>query len=94
MRIVDIVAEVGGDLDVLVIGVGAQPRSRSVTRAGVVVTPELLQRVAAMPATRRHTAWGFRWRAALANMIVPREQQCYPRSVPPAEKFQHEVEQQ
>jgi len=34
VRIVDIVAEVGGDLDVLVIGVGAQPRSRSVTKAG------------------------------------------------------------
>jgi hypothetical protein len=54
----------------------------------VVVTPELLQRVAAMPATRRHTAWGFRRRAALANMVIPREQQCYPRSVLPAEKFQ------
>ena len=55
---------------------------------GVVVTSELLQRVAAMPATRKHTAWGFRRRAALANMVIPREQQCYPRSVLPAEKFQ------
>ena len=55
---------------------------------GVVVTRELLQRVAAMPATRKHTAWGFRRRAALANMVIPREQQCYPRSVLPAEKFQ------
>ena len=40
---------------------------------GVVVTRELLQRVAAMPATRRHTAWGFRRRAALANMVIPRD---------------------
>jgi hypothetical protein len=32
-------------------------------------------------------AWGFRRRAALANMVIPREQQCYPRSVLPAEKF-------
>ena len=44
--------------------------------------------LAAMPATRRHTAWGFRRRARLANMVIPREQQCYPRSVLPAEKFQ------
>ena len=55
---------------------------------GVVVTSELLQRVTAMPATRKHTAWGFRRRAALANMVIPREQQCYPRSVLPAEKFE------
>jgi hypothetical protein len=48
---------------------------------GVVVTSELLQRVAAMPVTRKHTAWGFRRRAALANMVIPREQQCYPSSV-------------
>ena len=61
---------------------------------GVVVTRELLQRVAAMPARRKHTAWGFRRRAALANMVIPREQQCYPRSVLPEEKFQHEEEQQ
>ena len=47
---------------------------------GVVVTPELLQRVAAMPPTTKYTAWGFRRRAALANMVIPREQQCYPRS--------------
>ena len=40
---------------------------------GVVVTSELLQRVAAMPATRKHTAWGFRRRAALANYTIPRE---------------------
>ena len=52
---------------------------------GVVVTSELLQRVAAMPATRKHTAWGFRRRAALASFL-----QTYPRSVLPAEKFQHE----
>jgi hypothetical protein len=49
---------------------------RSVTKA--LVTSELLQRVAAMPATRKHT--GFRRRAALANMVISREQQCYPRS--------------
>ena len=55
---------------------------------GVVVTRELLQRVAAMPATRRHTAWGFRRRAALANYTIPREQQCYPRSALPASKFE------
>ena len=55
---------------------------------GIVVTSELLQRVAAMPATRKHTAWSFRRRAALANMAIPREQQCYPRSVLPAEKFE------
>ena len=55
---------------------------------GVVVTRELLQRVAAMPATRKHTAWGFCRRAALANMVIPREQQCYPRSVLPASKFE------
>jgi hypothetical protein len=55
---------------------------------GVVVTSELLQRVAAMPPRRKHTAWGFRRRAALANMVIPREQQCYPRSVLPAEKFE------
>src|SRR6516165_9856505 len=60
---------------------------------GVVVTRELLQRVAAMPATRKHTAWGFRRRAALANMVIPREQQCYPRSVLPAEKFQQQEEE-
>jgi len=40
---------------------------------GVVVTSELLRRVAAMPATRKHTAWGFRRRAALANYTIPRE---------------------
>jgi hypothetical protein len=57
---------------------------------GVVVTRELLQRVAAMPATRKHTAWGFRRRAVLASMVIPREQQCYPRSVLPAEKFQQQ----
>ena len=55
---------------------------------GVVVTRELLQRVAAMPPTRKYTAWGFRRRAALASFLIPREQQCYPRSVLPAEKFQ------
>ena len=55
---------------------------------GVVVTSELLQRVAAMPATRKHTAWGFRRRAALANYTIPREQQCYPRSALPASKFE------
>jgi hypothetical protein len=55
---------------------------------GVVVTSELLRRVAAMPATRRHTAWGFRRRAALANTVIPREQQCYPRSALPASKFE------
>ena len=55
---------------------------------GIVVTSELLQRVAAMPATRRHTAWSFRRRAALANMVIPREQQCYPRSALPASKFE------
>jgi hypothetical protein len=55
---------------------------------GVVVTSELLRRVAAMPATRRHTAWSFRRRAALANMVIPREQQCYPRSALPASKFE------
>jgi hypothetical protein len=60
-----------------------------------VVTRELLQRVAALPVTRRHTAWGFRRRGALANMVIPREQQCYPRSALPAEKFQQrEGEQQ
>jgi hypothetical protein len=48
-----------------------------------------------MPATRKHTAWGFRRRAALANYTIPREQQYYPRSVLPAEKFQQrEGEQQ
>ena len=56
---------------------------------GVVV----MQRVAAMPATRKHTAWGFRRRAALASMVIPREQQCYPRSVLPAEKFQQQEEE-
>ena len=70
----------------------AQPRSRG--HQGVVVTRELLQRVAAMPATRKHTAWGFRRRAALANMVLPREQQCYPRSVLPVEKLQQEEDQQ
>ena len=55
---------------------------------GVVVTPELLQRVAAMPVTRKHTAWGFRRRAALASFLIQREQQTYPRSVLPREKFQ------
>ena len=55
---------------------------------GVVVTRELLQRVAAMPVRRKHTAWDFRRRAALANMVIPSEQQCYPSSVLPAEKFQ------
>jgi hypothetical protein len=54
---------------------------------GVVVTSELLQRVAATPATRKHTAWGFRRRAALANYAIRREQQCYPSSALPAEKF-------
>ena len=54
---------------------------------GVVVTSELLRRVAAMPVNpaRKHTAWGFRRRAALASFL-----QTYPRSVLPAEKFQHE----
>ena len=66
------------------------PKTIALGHQGVVVTSELLQRVAAMPATRRHTAWGFRRRAALANMVIPREQQCYPRSVLPAEKFQQQ----
>jgi hypothetical protein len=60
-------------------------RARSLQ--GVVVTSELLQRVAAMPATRKHSAWGFRGRAALANMVIAR-QQCYPRSALPASKFE------
>jgi hypothetical protein len=55
---------------------------------GAVVTSELLQRVAAMPPTRKYTAWGFRRRAALANMVISREQQCYPRSALPASKFE------
>ena len=59
---------------------------------GVVVTRELLQRVAAMPVTRKHTAWGFRRRAALASLLIPREQQCYPRSVLPADKSEKEGE--
>jgi len=84
VRIVDIVAEVGGDLDVPDIGVTAQPPI-ALANQGVVVTSELLQRVAAMPATRKHTAWGFRRRAALANMVIPREQRCYPRSALPAD---------
>jgi hypothetical protein len=53
-----------------------------------VVTSELLRRVAAMPATRKYTAWGFRRRAALASFLIPREKQCYPRSVLPPEKFE------
>jgi hypothetical protein len=55
---------------------------------GVVVTSELLRRVAAMPVTRKHTAWGSRRRAALANYTIPRQQQCYPRSALPASKFE------
>src|SRR6516165_10171180 len=55
---------------------------------GVVVTSELLRRVMSMPVNRKHTAWGFRRRAALANMVIPREQQCYPRSALPASKFE------
>jgi hypothetical protein len=43
---------------------------------GVVVTSELLRRVAAMPPTRKYTAWAFRRRAALASFLIPREQQC------------------
>ena len=44
---------------------------------GVHVSPELLQRVLSMPVNpaRKHTAWGFRRRAALANMVIPRERQ-------------------
>jgi hypothetical protein len=57
---------------------------------GVHVTPELLQRVAAMPARRKHTAWGPQRRAALASFLIQREQQTYPRPVLPAEKFKHE----
>jgi hypothetical protein len=64
----------------------------ALSHQGVVVTRELLRRVAAMPATRKHTAWGFRRRAALANMVIPREQQCYPRSALPASKFKQEGE--
>jgi hypothetical protein len=59
----------------------------------VVVTSELLQRIAAMPVTRKHTAWGFRRRAALANMVVSREQQCYPRGVY-RDKFSAEGDEQ
>jgi hypothetical protein len=59
---------------------------------GVVVTSELLRRVAAMPVTRKHTAWGFHRRAALANMVIPREQHCYPRSALPASKFEQRGE--
>jgi hypothetical protein len=67
----------------------------AIANLGVVVTPELLSRVLSMPANpaRRHTAWGFRRRAALANMVIPREQQCYPRSVLPAEKFQQQEDE-
>jgi hypothetical protein len=61
---------------------------RCLGHQGVVVTRELLQRVAAMPPTRKYTAWGFRRRAALASFLIPREQQCYPRSVLPASKFE------
>ena len=57
---------------------------------GVVITSELLKRVAAMPVTRKHTAWGFRRRAALASFLIQREQQTYPRSVLPREKIQRE----
>jgi len=59
---------------------------------GVVVTSELLARVMAMPVNpaRKHTAWGFRRRAALASFLIQREQQTYPRSVLPREKFEHE----
>jgi len=54
---------------------------------GVVVTSELLARVMSMPVNpaRKHTAWGFRRRAALASFL-----QTYPRSVLPAEKFQQQ----
>ena len=66
------------------------PKTLALGHQGVVVTSELLQRVAAMPATRRHIAWGFRRRAALASFLIQREQQTYPRSVLPREKFEHE----
>jgi len=63
------------------------PKTLALGHQGVVVTSELLRRVAAMPATRKQTARGFRRRAALANMVIPREQQCYPRLALPASKF-------
>jgi hypothetical protein len=44
------------------------------------------------PPWRKYTARGFRRRAALTNMIIPREQQCYPRSVLPADKSEKEGE--
>jgi hypothetical protein len=58
--------------------------------APMVVSRELLQRVMQMPINphRRYSAWGFQKRqdfANLANMVIPREQQCYPRSALPAD---------
>jgi hypothetical protein len=53
------------------------------TRRTLNISPELLQRVAAMPVNPRfqHTAWGFNKRAALAHMLIPKSQQGYPASM-------------
>jgi hypothetical protein len=61
----------------------------AIANVGVVVTNELLARAMALPVRpgREHSAWGFNKRAALAHMLIPREKQCHPASVLPAEKF-------
>jgi len=62
--------------------------SLAIANVGVHVSPELLQRVAAMPPNphRRHTAWGFAKRAAFTQMIVPQEMRGYPSHILPAER--------
>jgi hypothetical protein len=63
--------------------------SLAIANQGVTVTPEMLQRVAAMEPNRHRsaTAWGWQKRAAMAGMLIPKEQQCYPASVLPAHRF-------
>jgi hypothetical protein len=60
----------------------------AIANVGVHVSPELLARAMAMPVRPgcEHWAWDWRKRAAMAQLI-PREKQCYPASVLPAEKF-------
>jgi hypothetical protein len=59
------------------------------THRPFVITSELLQRVAMMEPNRHRgaTAWGWQKRAALAGMLIPKSQQCYPPSVLPAHRF-------
>jgi hypothetical protein len=67
--------------------------SLAIGHQGVTVSPELLARALALPVNphRSHSAWSWQKRAGMAQQVhhlIPKEQQCYPRSVLPAHRFE------